>query len=132
MDRRSLPLAAVGGHFALTGLHGLVHAAVPVSLPGLPAALAALVLFVLPLLGAGLTAGGFRRPGASLLLGAGLAGVALEGTLHFLLANPDHVAHVGAHRTAFGLTAALTTGGDLLLVGAGWQALRSDRDPGAA
>jgi len=120
MERRRLLLIAVVGHLLLTALHGVAHAAIPVYPDGGKATVAAVVLYLLPVLGLGLVVGGYRRVGPVFLLGAGLAGFAFEGVFHFVLANPDHVAHVTDHHTAFGLTAALTTAGDLLLVGAAW------------
>lgn len=118
MERQRLLLSAVGVHLLLTVLHGAVHAAVPVYPVGWKATVAAVVLYLHPVLGAGLVVSGYRQVGALLLLSAGLAGFAFEGVFHFVLANPDHIAHVTNHRTAFDLTAVLTTGGDLLLVGA--------------
>lgn len=127
MMRERVVLAAVVAHLVLTVLHGVVHAAIPVFPTGRVALFAALSLYLLPVGGAGLVMGGYRRIGALVLLGAGLVGFGLEGVFHFVVANPDHVAHVFAHRTAFGLTAVLTTVGDLLLVGAAWYSLRDSR-----
>jgi hypothetical protein len=88
---------------------------------------ATIVLYLVPATAAGLTGRGHRRVGGVLLFGAGLAGLAFEGVWHFLVANPDHVAHVADHRVAFGLTALLSTASNLLLLGAGWFANRSAR-----
>lgn len=120
MARHRLLLSAVGAHLLLTVLHGGVHAAVPVYPDVWKTMVAVVVLYLLPVLGAVLIVSSHRGSGAMLLLSTGLAGFAFEGVFHFVLANPDHVAHVATHRMAFGLTAILTTGGDLLLVGAAW------------
>lgn len=77
---------------------------------------AGVVLYLLPVVGAGLVVSGRHRVGTGVVFVAGVAGFAFEGVFHFVLANPDHVAHVASHGTAFGLTALLTTGSDLSLV----------------
>jgi len=120
MERQRLALSLVALHLLLTVLHGVVHAAVPLYPVGWKAMVAAVVLYLLPVLGAGLVVNGYRRVGAVFLVSAGLAGFVFEGVFHFVLVNPDHVSHVTNQRMAFDLTAALTTGGDLLLVGAAW------------
>jgi hypothetical protein len=79
---------------------------------------AAVVLYLIPVLGTGLVVSGYRRVGAVVLLSDGLAAFAFEGVYHFILANPAHSAHVTNYCMAFDLTAVLTTGGNLLLVGA--------------
>lgn len=124
MDRANRVLAAVGGHLLLTVLHGLVHVAIPVIPPGLVAAVATVSLYILPVAGAALVVGGYQRGGCAVLLTAGIASLVFEGTFHFLLGNPDHVAN---HHTSFGLTAILTTLGNLLLLVAAWFALRNSR-----
>lgn len=122
--RRRLLLGLVVGHLLLTVLHGLVHAAIPMFPTGWRAVLAGVLLYLLPVTGAGLVMIGYRRVGAAVLFCAGFAGFAFEGTLHFLLTNPDHVGHVTDHRAAFGATAFLTTVGDLLSLGAAWCSVR--------
>lgn len=124
MDRQTLIPVAVGGHLLLTGLHGLVHAAIPVLPTGWIAAFATVSLYVLPVVGAGLAVRGQRRVGGAVLLAAGVASFLFEGAFHFLVSNPDHVAHVPAHHLSFGVTAILTTMGDLLLVVAAWVSVR--------
>jgi hypothetical protein len=120
MNRQNLILAAVIGHLLLTSIHGLVHAAVPVFPTGRNAAFAVVFLYVLPVLGAGLVVYGRRGMGATLLFSAGLASLIFEGALHFLIANPDHVAHISSHRTSFGLTAVLTTASNFFVLAAGY------------
>lgn len=125
MDRQRLVLAVVGGHLLLTVLHALVHVAVPVVPDGRVAAFATVSLYLLPVAGAGLVVGGRRRGGAVVLFATGIASFAFEGGLHLVVSNPDHVAHVTAHRASFGVTAVLTTVGDLLLVVAAWVSVRA-------
>jgi hypothetical protein len=132
MRSQRLVLGAVACHFLLTALHAAVHAAVPVVPSAWPAAIAVVSLFVLPIAGAALTVRGRPLVGAGLLLAAGLAGFAFEAVFHFVAANPDHVAHVAAHRHSFAATAVLTTAGDLLLVPAAWLSVRGIEGPRAA
>lgn len=132
MEQQKLLLAAVVGNLLLTALHGLVHAAIPIFPTSWRAVLAGVLLYLLPVTGVGLAMSGYRRAGAAVLLGAGVGGFAFEGASHFLFANPDQVGHVADHRAAFGVTAALTTVGDLLLVWAAWFSVRissEDRVP---
>lgn len=123
--RQQVILAAVAGHLLLTALHGLVHLAIPVFPSGWTAAVSAVSLVLLPLVGAALVVISRHRAGAVILLSAGIASFALEGTLHFLRRNPDHIAHVQAHHTSFSVTALLTTMSNLLLV---WAATLSARN----
>ena len=120
VNRRNLILAAVIGHLLLTSIHGMVHAVVPVFPTGRNAALAAILLYILPVLGAGTIIYGHRGMGTIFLLSAGIAGLTFEGVFHFVIANPDHVAHISSHRTAFGLTAVLTTASNILVLAAGY------------
>lgn len=127
--RQRRVLAAVAGHLLLTALHGVVHAAIPVVPAGLTFAFAFGSLYVLPVAGAVLSMRGRSLASAAVLFGAGVAGFAFEGVFHFLVANPDHVAHVAAHKDWFGVTAVLTTAGDLLLVAAAWLAISGVEQP---
>lgn len=124
MDRQKLILTAVGSHLLLTVLHGLVHVAIPVIPNGWIAAFAIVSLYLLPVAGTGLAVSGHQQVGAAVLLTAGIASFVFEGSFHFLISNPDHIAHVAAHHTSFGVTAALTTMGNLLLVVAAWFSVR--------
>ena len=125
MDRRTLILATVSGHILLTVLHALVHAAIPVIPDGEVAAFATVSLYLLPVAGAGLAVSGYRRVGGAALFTAGIASFAFEGLFHFIISNPDHVAHVD--HTLFGVTAILTTVGNLLLIVAAWFSVRTRR-----
>jgi len=67
---------------------------------------------------------GHQRIGGVVLLIAGIASFGFEGAFHFLISNPDHIAHVANHHTSFGVSAILTTMGNLLLVVAAWFSIR--------
>lgn len=114
----------VASHLLLTGLHGLVHGAIPVIPAGWTAAFAMVSLFVLPVTGAGLVLIGHHRIGGAVLFIAGIASFGFEGAAHFLIRNPDNVAQVADHHTSFEATAILTTMGNFLLVVAAWFAVR--------
>jgi hypothetical protein len=94
MDRRTLILTTVGGHILLTVLHALVHVAIPVIPDGEVAAFATVSLYVLPVAGAGLAMSDYRRVGGAALFTTGIASFVFEGSFHFVISNPDHVAHV--------------------------------------
>jgi hypothetical protein len=126
MDRRTLILTTVGGHILLTVLHALVHVAIPVIPDGGIAAFATVSLYVLPVAGAGLAVSDYRRVGGAALFTAGIASFVFEGSFHFVISNPDHVAQVADH-TLFGVTAILTTVGNLLLIVAAWFSIRTRR-----
>jgi hypothetical protein len=117
-DTRVL-VGGVGVSVALTLGHGLSHASVPVAVPALQGGVAAVVLFGAPLATAVAALSGRRRAAAALALAAGLTGLVFEGSLHFLVANPDHVAVVGWSLHSFAVTAVLTTVGDAALALAG-------------
>jgi hypothetical protein len=105
---------AVVVHLLLTLAHGVTHVTVPVAIPGWQLLTAIAVLFVVPVAGAVLSLRGRPWVGSWLLVLAGLGGLLLEGTLHFLVVNPDNVATVD--HAGFTATAVLTTGSDALLV----------------
>lgn len=125
MDRQKLVLTAVGSHLLLTALHALVHAAVPVIPNGWIAAFATVSLYLLPVAGASLVVSGHRRVGAAVLLTSGIGSFVFEGAFHFMIDNPDHVEHVADHYASFGVTAILTTLGNLLLIVAAWFSVRA-------
>lgn len=126
MVRQKLLLGAVALHLVLTTSHGLVHAVIPVILTGWVAAAATISVYLLPIAGAGLVVRDHHRIGSLALVTAGIAGVVFEGTLHFLVSNPDHIAQIPAHRGWFSATAILTTFGNLILIWAAWLAVRGN------
>lgn len=117
MERQTRILAAVASHLLLTTLHGLVHVDIPIIPNGRTMAFATVSLYLLPVAGADFAVSGHPRVGGAVLLSAGIASFVFEVTLHFLISNPDHVAHVAAHHTLFGVTAILTAMGDLSWLG---------------
>lgn len=122
MERQTQLLGTVVGHLLLTVIHGVVHATVPVIPTGRTAAVAVVGLYLLPVVGMGLSVSDHPRAGAVVFLSAGVSSFVFEGLLHFLLSNPDHVA---GHHSLFGATAILTTAGNLLLVLAAWLSVRN-------
>lgn len=109
-------------------VHGWAHATIPVPGPAWRLSLVVLTLFVAPIVGLALLATGRSLAGAWTLLLSGVAGLTLEGLLHFVVVNSDNVATVEAGHALFANTAALTTAGDALLVlAAGWVLWHSSR-----
>lgn len=122
MRRNGWALVGLAGLSVIaTAIHGWAHATIPVESPTWRLLLVVVLLFLAPILGAVLAASDRRRIGAWTLLLAGLGGLTLEGVLHFVVRNPDHVATVERGHALFANTAVLSTAGDALLVlGAGW------------
>ncbi|WP_255151635.1 hypothetical protein [Halorarius halobius] len=108
-------VVAVAVHVALTLGHGLAHFAIPVPVAHWQVAYTVVVLLAAPIVGVGLLLCGHSRAGAWLVLVAGPAAFAFEGALHFVVANPDHVATVDHGARLFTATALSTTGSDALL-----------------
>jgi hypothetical protein len=107
--------AAVLANLVLSGAHGAVHAVAGVPVAPWQGAVLGVGLVLAPVAGLVLARRG-RPPLAVALVGAGAAlALATEAPWHFLLANPDHVAHADAG-VAFAATALLTTAGDALVV----------------
>ena len=99
--------SAVLVHFLITLVHGAAHAGAEVPLGPAAALFVFLVIEVAPL--AGLVAA-IRYPrGGGSLVAASMAGALAFGFInHFLVASPDHVAHVApAWRTMFAGSAVL-------------------------
>jgi len=84
-------------HLGVVLWHGAAHAEIPVPLTPLQTAFVAVVVVLLPVIGAGLL---WTR---SRLLAAWLITLAMLGSLlfgfvnHFVLDSPDHVTHVPEH-----------------------------------
>lgn len=125
-------VGAVVVHLALTGSHGAAHLSIPVEIAGWQGVYAGVVPVAAPLASVGLLVGGRRRPGAWLLLAAGLAALGFEGALHFFVAGPDNVASVAQGAGLFRSTAFLTTAGDALLVVTGAALVRRHRQGSSA
>ena len=122
MNRTDWLLATVAAVSVLSlVVHGWAHVTIPVGNPVWQLVLVLVFLFVAPVAGVALLAAGRRRQAIWTLTVAGIAGLTLEGLLHFVLANPDHVASVETGAVLFTTTALLSTTGDALLaLAAGW------------
>jgi hypothetical protein len=107
--------AAVGVNLALSVGHGAAHVAVPVPTAPWQLAVVGFGVVLAPVAGLLVVRRGRVRAGAALVAAGGAAALALEVPWHFLLANPDHVAHAGGG-LAFASTALLSAAADLLVV----------------
>jgi hypothetical protein len=106
---RTSLLAIVLIHFINLLWHGATHALIPVPLSGLQTVFVVLVIFLLPLVGAGLLWTERRRIGAWLIT-LSMFGALLFGFInHFVRASPDYVLAVPANpwRHSFVVSAAL-------------------------
>lgn len=85
--------AAVFGHLIISLIHGYAHAGAHVDLTAMQSAFVYMVILAGPLIGFALF---FLRPRAgALLIAAAMAGSLVFGLVnHFIVASPDHVAHV--------------------------------------
>ena len=99
--------AIVVVHLAISIVHGQAHAGADVPLSSAAAAFVYIIILAGPILGLAVFC---WRPH----LGAWIVALSMSGALifglvnHFIIAGPDHVAHVAAEwRTLFGVTAAL-------------------------
>ena len=99
--------AAVLVHFIVSIVHGAAHGGAHVRLSPMAALYVLVVIVAGPLIGLALMRSG-RRVG-SWMIALTLAGsLAFGVAYHFVLANPDHVAHVDPHwRRSFATTAGL-------------------------
>ena len=117
---------AVGLTLAVSLLHGVVHAVVPVSIPPWQYGVAGLTTGLLPLFGLALVRTGRKRGGALTVGLAGGCALAFEGLAHFVVPNPDHVGTVSEGTVLFAGTATLSTLGDVgLVAAAGWYLFHS-------
>jgi hypothetical protein len=101
--------ASVMLHFVVLLWHGTAHTHVPVPLTALQTAFVGFVIFLLPLLGAGLLWTNRRRTAAWLITLSMLGSLLFGFINHFMRASPDYVLAVPAHawRHSFILSAAL-------------------------
>lgn len=106
---RKLMLIAVLVHFVIAGWHGAMHELVPVPLSGMQTAFVAIVIVLLPLVGAGLSFSRFRLQGAALVCASLFASFVFGLVYHFIVMSPDHVSQVpaGAWRNSFVWSAVL-------------------------
>ena len=99
--------AIVVVHLAISIVHGQAHTGADVPLSSAAGAFVYIIILAGPILGLAVS---YWRPH----LGAWIVALSMSGALifglinHFIIAGPDHVAHVAAEwRTLFGVTAAL-------------------------
>ena len=99
--------AVVLVHLAISLVHGRAHAGAEVFLPLAGALFVYIVILAGPL--AGLAVSRWRPRAGAWIVALSLSGALIFGLInHFIIAGPDHVAHVAAEwRTLFGTTAAL-------------------------
>jgi len=97
-------------HFVVLIWHGAAHMLVPVPLTGSQTAFVVIVIFLLPLAGAGLLLRPRYRMTAAALIALPMLGALLFGFInHFMRATPDYVLELpaSAWRHSFVLSAAL-------------------------
>jgi predicted permease len=106
---RKTLLIAVLIHFVIAGWHGFTHEKVPVLLNPAQTAFVAIVIVILPLLGAALTFTKYQRQGAIIVFASMLASVIFGLIYHFVHISPDHVSQVapGPWQTQFIVSAIL-------------------------
>lgn len=118
-------IALVGLHYLVNLAHGAVHGAIPVPLTTAQTAFVVLVVTVGPVLGIWLLRGDRDSIGWATLAVVLVAAFCFSVVFHYVLATPDHVAHVpdGSWKLPFEATAGAVTavdGGGAVL--AGWYA----------
>lgn len=115
-------VALVGLHYLVNLAHGAVHGAIPVPLTTAQRAFVVLVVTVGPVLGIWLLRRGRHSIGWAMLPVILVAAVCFSVVFHYVLATPDHLAHVpdGSGKLPFEATAgavAVVDGGGAVLTG---------------
>lgn len=116
MTQRRLLGGAVAANLLFTLVHGAVHKSVPVVISSWQSALVGITIVVGPMVAVGLLVAGYDRAGLILCALMGFSAFTFEGLFHFVVHNPDHVAHVTHNVMLFEVTAWLSILGDLLLI----------------
>ena len=117
-----LGTAAVVLHGIPLVLHGVAHAELEIFLPTVLAnAYVLVVLYLAPLVAAGLLWAGHIRSGAWLLVGSMVGSLIFEAYNHFLVMSPDHVSQVpaGTWGEIFRVTAVASAITEVLAAAAG-------------
>ncbi|HET6327965.1 MAG TPA: hypothetical protein VFG04_25000 [Planctomycetaceae bacterium] len=117
-----LGTAAVVVHGIPLVLHGMAHAKLEIFLPSVLAnAYVLVVLYLAPVVAAGLLWAGRIRSGAWLLVASMVGSLIFEGYNHFLVMSPDHVSQVpaGTWGEIFRVTAVVSAITEVLAVAAG-------------
>jgi hypothetical protein len=116
MTQKRLLGGVVAVNILFTLVHGAVHETIPVVIAPWQSAFVGLTIVVGPLIALGLVAAGYDRIGLTLCALLGFSAFAFEALFHFVMENPDHVAHVTHGAVVFEATAWLSVFGDLSLV----------------
>jgi hypothetical protein len=117
-----LGTAAIVLHGIPLVLHGVAHAQLEIFLPTVLAnAFVLVVLYLAPLVAAGLLWAGRIRSGAWLLVGSMVGSLIFEAYNHFLVMSPDHVSQVpaGTWGEIFRVTAVASAITEVLAAAAG-------------
>lgn len=129
MDRRVTLTTLAIAHLTSAAVHGVSHALLPVSLTDWGNLAVAATTFVGPVVGVALAWRG-HRAGVPVFTLSMAGALLLGGTLHFLVATPDHVHAVpaGAWRLPFRVTAValLVVDGVAVAVGTRYWLTRTD------
>lgn len=91
--RKGLLLVVIA-HALVAGWHGLTHLKVPVDLSPSQGSFVAIVVMLLPLLGAALSFSRFRAQGAAFVCLSMGASLAFGIIYHYVVASPDNIALV--------------------------------------
>jgi hypothetical protein len=132
---RRLAVALVVGHALVSGVHGLAHAGIPVTLAAWQQGFVVLVPTLAPLAALALLYRGYERLGVGVLTLSMAAAFLFGVSFRYLLSNPDNVASIptGSWHLPFTWTAAaiaLTEFGGAAL--GAWLWIRDGvRDPAA-
>lgn len=109
--------AVVVVHFLAHTIHGLPHLTIPVHVPSLVLATVVLVVYLLPIVGAGLVWRGEEARGLGIVtLALGLSFL-ISGALHFVIPGPDNIA--SAPGTTMGVLFTTSAGALAIIDGAG-------------
>ena len=100
-------VSIVLAHLVISIVHGQAHTGAHVALSPAAAAFVYIVILAGPLVGLGLLP--WRPRAGAWIVAFAMSGALMFGLInHFIIAGPDHVAHVAAEwRSLFGITAAL-------------------------
>jgi hypothetical protein len=127
MDRRvTITVAAVGVYVLVHLAHGIVHGLIPVWLLPVQLAVVVGIIFGGPLIGVGLLLRDYQRWGSVLVMLTGGVAFGAEVGWHFVIPNPDNIAHVHEAQLAFGTTAVLAVLTDAVVVLAGMNVWRDE------
>lgn len=81
-------------HFVIAGWHGATHQMVPVPLSTMQTAFVAIVIVILPLVGAAMSFSRWQLQGAAVVFASMLASAIFGLVYHFIVMSPDNIWHV--------------------------------------